>query len=81
MKTIVVIFAFCICVNAMTIEELKTKLYDEQEACKAESGIDEQKADNVNSEVDFDVEDEKVQLYSKCLIRKFNSVSINNKVI
>lgn len=40
-----------------------------------------EKADNVNSEVDFDVEDEKVQLYSKCLIKKFNSVSINNKVI
>lgn len=43
--------------------------------------LNSEKADNVNSEVDFDVEDEKVQLYSKCLIRKFNSVSINNKVI
>ncbi|XP_006609098.1 uncharacterized protein LOC102673582 [Apis dorsata] len=73
MKTIVVIFAFCICVSAMTLEELKTSLLDVQQTCKAESGIDEQKADEVNG-INFDVEDEKSQLYCECIIKKFNAI-------
>lgn len=28
-----------------------------------------------------DVEDKKVQLYSECILKKFNVVSINNKII
>ncbi|XP_031773733.1 uncharacterized protein LOC100862950 [Apis florea] len=73
MKTIVIIFAFCICVGAMTIEELKAQLRDVQQTCKAESGIDEQKANDVH-EGSFDVEDEIAQLYSQCIINKFNTV-------
>ncbi|NP_001035299.1 odorant binding protein 19 isoform X1 [Apis mellifera] len=73
MKTIVVIFAFCICVNAMTIEELKIQLRDVQEICKAESGIDQQTVDDIN-EVNFDVEDEKPQRYNECILKQFNIV-------
>nr|NP_001035312.1 odorant binding protein 20 precursor [Apis mellifera]ABD92652.1 OBP20 [Apis mellifera] len=73
MKTIVVIFAFCICVNAMTIEELKIQLHDVQEICKTESGIDQQTVDDIN-EVNFDVEDEKPQRYNECILKQFNIV-------
>uniref|UniRef100_UPI00376FB45C odorant binding protein 19 precursor n=1 Tax=Apis mellifera TaxID=7460 RepID=UPI00376FB45C len=73
MKTIVVIFAFCICVNAMTIEELKIQLRDVQEICKTESGIDQQTVDDI-SEVKFDIEDEKPQRYNECILKKFNIV-------
>ncbi|XP_006609102.1 uncharacterized protein LOC102674156 [Apis dorsata] len=76
MKTIVLIFAFCVCVGALTIEELKTKLHTEQSACKTETGIDQQKANDVN-QGNVDVEDKKVQLYSECILKKFNILDTN----
>lgn len=39
-----------------------------------------EKANDVN-QGNVDVEDKKVQLYSECILKKFNIVSINNKII
>ncbi|XP_016916883.1 uncharacterized protein LOC108000784 [Apis cerana] len=76
MKTIVLIFGFCICVGALTIEELKTKLHTEQSVCATETGIDQQKANDV-IQGNVDVEDKKVQLYSECILKKFNVLDKN----
>ncbi|XP_061941408.1 uncharacterized protein LOC133667373 [Apis cerana] len=71
MKTIVIISAICVCVSAMTLEELQIGLRAVLPVCRLETGIDQQKEDNFRNGI-VDVEDEKVQLFSECLIRKFN---------
>lgn len=71
------IFGFCVCVGALTIEELKTRLHTEQSVCKTETGIDQQKANDV-IEGNIDVEDKKVQLYCECILKNFNILDKNN---
>ncbi|XP_012345075.2 LOW QUALITY PROTEIN: uncharacterized protein LOC100871543 [Apis florea] len=79
MKTIVIIFAICVCVGALTLEELKIGLRATLPICKIETGIDEQKENNIRDGI-VDVEDEQVQLYSECLIKKFNAYDDDGKL-
>ncbi|PBC30240.1 General odorant-binding6d [Apis cerana cerana] len=62
--------------SEQTIEELKTKLHTEQSVCATETGIDQQKANDV-IQGNVDVEDKKVQLYSECILKKFNVLDKN----
>ncbi|XP_012344854.2 uncharacterized protein LOC100866978 isoform X2 [Apis florea] len=79
MKTIVIIFAICVCVGALTPEELKIALRATLPICRIETGIDEQKENDFRNGI-IDVEDEQVQLYSECLIKKFNAYDDDGKL-
>ncbi|KAG6795269.1 odorant binding protein 21 precursor [Apis mellifera caucasica] len=72
MKTIVIISAICVCVGALTLEELQIGLRAVIPVCRIDSGIDEKKEDDFRNGI-IDVENEKVQLFSECLIKKFNA--------
>ncbi|XP_043790657.1 uncharacterized protein LOC122713896 [Apis laboriosa] len=72
MKTIVIISAICVCVGALTLEELQIGIRATLPVCKIESNIDQQKENDFRDGI-VDVEDDKVQLYSKCLMKKFNA--------
>ncbi|XP_006609097.1 uncharacterized protein LOC102673442 [Apis dorsata] len=72
MKTIVIISAICVCVGALTLKQLQIGLRAALSVCRVDSGIDEQKENDFRDGI-VDVEDEKVQLYSKCLLKKFNA--------
>ncbi|XP_031773740.1 uncharacterized protein LOC100867975 [Apis florea] len=79
MKIILFIFGFCVCVGALTIEELKTRLHAEQSACSTETGIDQQKANDI-VQGNVDVEDKKVQLYSECILKSLTLLLDKNGV-
>ncbi|KAG9428692.1 odorant binding protein 18 precursor [Apis mellifera carnica] len=71
MKTFVIISAICVCVGALTLEEFQIGLRAVVPICRIETSIDQQKEDDFR-DGNIDVEDEKVQLFSECLIKKFN---------
>ncbi|KAG6795272.1 odorant binding protein 16 precursor [Apis mellifera caucasica] len=76
MKTFVIIFAIFICVGAMTHEELKTGIQTLQPICVGETGTSQKIIDEVyNGNVN--VEDENVQSYVECMMKKFNVVDEN----
>ncbi|XP_006609099.2 uncharacterized protein LOC102673708 [Apis dorsata] len=72
MKTIVIISAICVCVGALTLEELQIGIRATLPVCRIDSGIDEQKENDFRAGI-IDLENEKVQLFSKCLLNKFNA--------
>ncbi|XP_006609100.1 uncharacterized protein LOC102673841 [Apis dorsata] len=76
MKTIVIISAICVCVAAMTDEELKTGLRTLQPICMAESGASQQIIDDVN-DGKINIDDENVLLFVECTMKKFNIVDEN----
>ncbi|PBC30235.1 odorant binding protein [Apis cerana cerana] len=70
-RKLIRIIHICIKTNIFTLEELQIGLRAVLPVCRLETGIDQQKEDNFRNGI-VDVEDEKVQLFSECLIRKFN---------
>uniref|UniRef100_V9IM79 Odorant binding protein 21 n=2 Tax=Apis cerana TaxID=7461 RepID=V9IM79_APICE len=72
MKTIVIISAICVCVGALTLEELQIGLRAAVPVCRLETSIDQSQEDNFR-DGNIDVENEKVQLFSECLIKKFSA--------
>ncbi|XP_043790393.1 uncharacterized protein LOC122713733 [Apis laboriosa] len=76
MKTIVIISAICVCVAAMTDEELKNGLRTLQPICMAESGASQQIIDDIYSG-NINLDDENVQSYVECMMKKFNIVDEN----
>ncbi|XP_003695889.1 uncharacterized protein LOC100868810 [Apis florea] len=73
MKIIVVLFALCICVGALTLEELKSELLTAEPICMTETGANQQIIDDINNGIVY-VEDENVQLYVECMMKRFNIV-------
>ncbi|XP_006609101.1 uncharacterized protein LOC102674014 [Apis dorsata] len=73
MRTILVISAICVCVGALTIKEFQVVLRHGQSMCSAETGVNQQIVDDVN-DGNINMEDENVQLYIECTMKKFNIV-------
>ncbi|XP_043790389.1 uncharacterized protein LOC122713730 [Apis laboriosa] len=73
MRTILVISAICVCVGALTIKEFQVVLRHGQSTCSAETGVNQQIVDDVN-DGNINMEDENVQLYIECAMKKFNIV-------
>ncbi|XP_043790390.1 uncharacterized protein LOC122713731 [Apis laboriosa] len=76
MKIIVIISAICVCVGALTHEELKSEIHILQSICKTEIGIDQQIIDDIN-DGKINIDDENVLLFVECTMKKFNIVDEN----
>uniref|UniRef100_V9IHT0 Odorant-binding protein 16 n=1 Tax=Apis cerana TaxID=7461 RepID=V9IHT0_APICE len=76
MKTIVIISAICVCVSAMTHEELKSGIHTLQSICMPETGATEQIINEIY-DGNINVDDENVQSYVECMMKKFNIVDDN----
>ncbi|PBC30238.1 Pheromone-binding protein-related protein [Apis cerana cerana] len=76
MKTIVIISAICVCVSAMTHEELKSGIHTLQSICMPETGATEQIANDVD-DGKINIDDKNVLLYVECAMKKFNTVDDN----
>nr|7XYQ_B Chain B, DBL1_03 [synthetic construct] len=60
-----------------SIESMKASMIVQQILCQLETGIDQQKANDV-IEGNIDVEDKKVQLYCECILKQFHILDKNN---
>ncbi|KAG6795273.1 odorant binding protein 15 precursor [Apis mellifera caucasica] len=73
MKTILIISAICICVGALSIKDFQNAIRIGQSICMAKTGINKQIINDVN-DGKINIEDENVQLYIECAMKKFNFV-------
>ncbi|XP_016916885.1 uncharacterized protein LOC108000787 [Apis cerana] len=76
MKTIIIISAICVCVSAMTLEELKSGLRIVRSLCLTQTSVDQQIANDVD-DGKINIDDKNVLLYVECAMKKFNTVDDN----
>ncbi|XP_029047643.2 general odorant-binding protein 56d-like [Osmia bicornis bicornis] len=69
MKTIAVIFAFCLVGALALTEEQKAKLTQHKNACITETGVDAQVVENAKSG-NFAENDDKLACFSSCMLKK-----------
>ncbi|PBC30237.1 odorant binding protein [Apis cerana cerana] len=71
-RKLIRIIHICIKTNIFTLEELQIGLRAAVPVCRLETSIDQSQEDNFR-DGNIDVENEKVQLFSECLIKKFSA--------
>ncbi|CAL7937723.1 unnamed protein product [Xylocopa violacea] len=79
MKTIVVVFAFCLVGALALTEEQKAKLSEYKSACITETGVDTQVVDNAKSG-NYAKDDEKLGCFTACMLKKIGIMNQDGSV-
>ncbi|XP_076758405.1 general odorant-binding protein 56d-like [Xylocopa sonorina] len=79
MKTIIVVFAFCLVGALALTEEQKTKLTEYKNSCITETSVDTQVVDNAKNG-NYAKDDEKLGCFTACMLKKIGIMNPDGSV-
>ncbi|XP_003708550.1 general odorant-binding protein 56d-like [Megachile rotundata] len=79
MKTVAVIFAFCLVGALALTEEQKAKLTQHKNACITETGVDAQVVENAKTG-NFAEDDEKLACFASCMLKKIGVMNADGTI-